>query len=106
MIRGAAQELVVVEILESGMARHRQIGTVDLQGEAGGDDRLVLGLHRGADRLDVVLVGGEVFVALEGGDETGRGGIDEGVGGGSAGGGDGGGEVGEIRLEDRTRRRS
>ena len=81
------------------MARHRQIGAVELEREAGGDDRLVLRLHRLADRLDVLLVGREVVVALEGGDETWRGGVEEGVGRAAAGGGHRRVQVGEVGLE-------
>ena len=65
-------ELVVGEVLESGVPRHRQVRAVELEVEAGPDDRLVLDLHRIAHRSDVVVVGCVVLVRLERGHEAGR----------------------------------
>ena len=58
---------------------HGQVGTVHLQHEAGLGHRLVLGLHRLGDRLQVGFLGRVVVVAEEERDHAGRGGRQEGA---------------------------
>jgi hypothetical protein len=53
---GAAQKLAIVHVLEARVAAHCQVWTIDLQGEAGADDRFVLRPQRRADRLPVGFV--------------------------------------------------
>ena len=44
------------EILEAGIARHRQVRAIQLQHKSALGDGLVLGAHGGPDRLDILLV--------------------------------------------------
>ena len=56
---------------------HRQIGAVDLQDEAGIDDRLVFLPHRLGDRLEIGLVALVVAVVEEQRDQPRRGGAEK-----------------------------
>ena len=73
----ALEEFGLGEILKRGVPRHGKIGTVDLQDEAGRDDRLVFLAHRRGDRLDIGLVRGIIAVGQEGRDHAGRSGVEE-----------------------------
>ena len=66
----ALEEIRFAQILERGVVRHGQIGTVELQYEARIGDRFVFFLHRGGDRFDVSLVRRVVPVGLKYGNET------------------------------------
>ena len=62
---GALEKFRFGQILEPGMARHRKIGTIDLQDESSRRDRLVFRRQRRRQRLDIGLVGWIKFVAQE-----------------------------------------
>jgi hypothetical protein len=64
-----AKELGFAEVLVAGVAAHREVGAVELELEAGGDDRLVLGPHRRDEVGKVGLVRGVELVRLERGDQ-------------------------------------
>ena len=70
-----------------------------MEREPGSDDRLVLLLHRLPDRLDVLLVGGEVAVALERRHEPWGCSVEERIAGRQPGGVDGRPQVGEVCLQ-------
>ncbi len=63
------------------MPGHRQIRAIDLQHEAGSNDRRVFFAHRVGDRGDIALVRGVVLVRQEARDHAGRCGIEEGTDG-------------------------
>jgi hypothetical protein len=67
--------------LEQRVPAQAEVGRVDLQHEARGDDRLVLGPHRLGERLEIGRVGGVVVVRLEQGDHPGRRRVHERLGG-------------------------
>ena len=49
-----------------------EIGTVELEDEPSGDDRLVLGSHRFGERVQIRLMRRIVLIGLEDGDRAGR----------------------------------
>ena len=53
---GDGAEVRVAHVLVARVEPHGEVGAVDLQLEAGGDDRLVLGLHGGGEGAHVGLV--------------------------------------------------
>ena len=75
----ARDELVVTVVAEGDVPFHRQVRAVDLEQETGGDHRFVLRLHRCGDRFEIGVFGVVVLVQLEGCDDPGRRGVDEGI---------------------------
>ena len=67
----AGHEFPVRAVAVHDVAAHRQVRCVDLQAKAGGDDRLVLGLHRLADRLEILVERVVILVGLEQRDDPG-----------------------------------
>ena len=61
----ALEKLRFAQFLKAGVARHREIGTIELQDEAGIGDRFVFVLHRCGDGFDIGLVRGIMPVGLE-----------------------------------------
>lgn len=70
-------ELLVGSVAVHDVASHGQVRRVDLEQEAGGYDRLVFGLHRLADGVQVLVQARVVLVGLEQGDDPGRGCVHE-----------------------------
>jgi hypothetical protein len=77
LIVGALEEFRFAQFLEARVPCHRKIGAIELQHKARGVDRVVLGLHRRDDGVDVRLVAGVVAVRLERGDHARRRGVHE-----------------------------
>ena len=73
----AGHEFLVGAVAVHDVPAHGQVGRVDLQQHAGGHDRLVLHLHRLADRLQVLLQRAVVLVGLKQRDDPGRGRVHE-----------------------------
>ena len=64
------EELGLVQVLVAGVARHREVGAVELELEAGRGDRLVFGPHRLDEVGEIGLVARIEMVGLEGGDQA------------------------------------
>ena len=62
---GAQHEAVIVELLVHHVPAEPEIGAVQLQHEACGDDPLVLGPHPLGHRLEIVVLRSVEFVGLE-----------------------------------------
>ena len=75
MSRRMAEEGRVAGFLEYGMSAHGEIGTVDLQLEAGGDDSLVLLPHGLGQSSQVGGVGRVIAIGVEDCDQARRGSI-------------------------------
>ena len=63
--RGALRKSSSLRSWNAGVARHREIGAVELQHEAGGDDRFVFGRIAVGDRFEIGFVRRVVVVRLE-----------------------------------------
>ncbi len=72
-----AQESLFRHILVAGVARHRQIGAVELQVETGGGNRFIFGPHRRDQIRQIGFVAGIESVGLKRRDQARRRGIHE-----------------------------
>ncbi len=67
-----ADEVGERAVAVGGVALEREVGTIELQQEAGGDDRLVFDLQRGAERIEIALERVIVLVLHDRRDDAGR----------------------------------
>ena len=66
-----AQKLSIVHITKLDVTAHREVGRVNLQIQAGGNNRLILSGHRIGQSLQILLGTGVVLVRLKHRDHTG-----------------------------------